>query len=291
MSGWRRPAAILVLAAILGAGCAASGPRAVVAPPPAARPVQEYIVYSSTTWSGDLVVTRPIVVTKTGSLTLQPGTRLHFQLPEPEAGKERPPWILVMGSLVALGTPEQPILFRSVELRTNELDDMIHVAAGKEVHLRHCAFERGPWGVHVHDTRVDIAHSEFRGNYGGVRFQGGKVELRQNRFADNQIGVRSLNGAPVLEGNTFVGNRTGIFFRQGIEGAVLRRNNFDNLEYDLKLGEAQTQDVDARENWWKAAAAGQLAARLYDRTDDPALGFIRTEPLLPAPWAPPVKKP
>ncbi|MHB8766994.1 MAG: NosD domain-containing protein [Deferrisomatales bacterium] len=291
MKAWKTVAATAALSGLLFGGCAALGPPPTVVAPPTAQAPQDYIIYSPVTWSGDVRVVRPILVTKTGSLTLQPGTRVFFDLPEPAAGKERPPWILVLGSLVALGTPEQRILFSSLELRQNELDDMIQAQGAKEVHLRHCVFERGPWGLHVHDTPVDVTAAEFRENYGGARFQGGRVALTESRFTGNRIGVRCLNASPSLQRNTFTGNLTGVFLRQGVENAVLRQNNFDNQEYDLKLGEGQTHDVDARENWWKAGAAGRLAERIYDGADAQGLGRVATEPTLPAPWAREVKKP
>ncbi len=279
---WAALAAV-TLGALLS-GCAQNRVPAELAVPPTAQTVEEKILYAPATWSGDVRVVRPLLVTRGASLTLLPGTRVYFDLPAPAPGETPTPWILVMGSLVATGTPEQPVVFTSVRRRVGELEDMVQIQKGKEAHFRHCRFERGPWGLHVHETPVEVTNSVFRDSYGGVRFLGGPVRLRGNRFEGNRIGVRCLKGSPVIEENEFLANLTGIFFREGVQDPVVRRNNFDNLEYDVKLGEGQAGDVVAAGNWWRAAAAGTLAERLYDGADSEGLGRIVTEPALAAPW-------
>lgn len=272
------------LAALLAA-CGAGRRDAALAPPPSVRTVEERILYASTTWSGDVRLARPLVVTKSATLTLLPGTRVFFDVPEPAAEGDRQPWILVLGSLVAVGTAERPISFTCVTPRRNELDDMVQVQEGRESHLRHCVFERGPWALHVHGTPVRVESCTFRANYGGVRFQGDPLTLRGNRFEGNTIGVRCLKASPVIEENVFAGNLAGLFFREGVERAVVRRNDFANQEYDVKLGEMQTADVDAARNWWGLPAGVALADRLYDGTDSPGLGRVLVDPPLPAPFA------
>lgn len=283
MTAWRAcGAAALLLVLILG--CAGVETPKPMEAPPEARVLKDHILYSPTSWSGDVRLVRPVIVTRVASLTVKPGTRIFFDIPQPAPGEDREPWILVMGSLVALGTPEQPILFTSLEPRTNESDDVIQLQEAKEVHFRHCIFERGPWALHIHKTSVDVLNCVFRDNYGGVRFQGGNVLVRGSLFENNRIGVRCLDASPVIEENTFVGNLTGIFFRQGVTGAVIRRNNFDNREYDVKLGETQTSEIDASGNWWQASQEGILSQRIYDAEDGEGLGHVEIGSPLGAPW-------
>ena len=108
--------------------------------------------------------------------------------------------------------------------------------------------------------------------------------LKRNRFADNRIGVRCLKTSPVVEENEFVDNLTGIFMREGVVDPVVRNNNFDNQEYDLKLGEGQVHDVDAARNWWAVAANGKPEDRIFDGGDSEGLGFVATDPALSQPW-------
>lgn len=275
--------AAAALAALLAA-CAANRPEVPLPVPAAVRTVEDRILYAATTWSGDVRLVRPLVVTRTATLTILPGTRVYFDLPEPATEGDRQPWILVMGKFVAVGTPEQPISFASVSPRRNDLDDMIQVQKAREAHLRHCVFERGPWALHVHETTVEVEACAFRDNYGGVRFQGDRLTLRGNRFERNTIGVRCLKASPIIEENTFLGNLTGIFFREGVEGALVRRNHFEDVEYDVKLGETQSADVDASQNWWALPPKVALGERVYDGADAPGVGRVLVEPALPAPW-------
>lgn len=291
MNAVLRRSALALLWAAVGAGCA-SGPAPVVDPvPPTAAVPAEHLVYANTGWSGDVLIERPIIVARTATLTLAPGTRVYFRMPPPEPGRDPQPWITVQGGFVAAGTAERPVSFQSAEPYVSEGADMIYVEGAKEVQLRACRFERGPWALHAHDTPVTVEGCEFRDNFGGVRFQGGSVTLRRNRFLDNRIGVRCLKASPTIEENTFSGNLTGIFFRQEVQGALVRRNNFDNLEYDVKLGEEQIDDVMAAQNWWKAAETGRLAEAIYDVGDTEGLGRVVVRDPLPAPWTPPTARP
>ena len=283
--------ALFVTAVAVGlTGCVGTSSTSQLKVPDDARLIEDHIIWAPTTWSGKVRVVRPVIVTRTAKLTLQPGTTVYFDIPEPKPGDTVEPWILVQGRLVALGSPEAPIVFTCVNPRQNELDDMIQIQQAKESHLRNCVFERGPWALHVHDTPVEVLDSEFRTNYGGVRFPGAKVVLRGNRFANNRIGVRCLKGAPLIEENEFTGNLTGILFREEVMDPVLRHNNFDNREYDLKLGENQTDDVDAAQNWWASAKSGQPEDKIYDGGDSEGVGFVATDPALAAPWGSKAKK-
>ncbi|MBI5018132.1 MAG: right-handed parallel beta-helix repeat-containing protein [Deltaproteobacteria bacterium] len=284
MKARRCTAPTLVVAAIFLASCTASRRDVSLPVPPVARVVEERILYAPVTWSGDVRIVRPLVVTRTATLTLLPGTRVFFDVPEPATEQERQPWILVLGSMVAVGSEEQPISFSSVHPRRSELDDMIQLQKAKEAHFRFCRFERGPWALHIHETRVEVESSTFRDNYGGVRFQGDTVLLRGNRFEGNILGVRCLKASPLLEENTFLRNTTGVFFREGVQGAAVHQNNFENLEYEIKLGEGQTADVDASHNWWGETQKTSLSERIYDGSDAPGLGRVIVDAPLATPW-------
>lgn len=282
MRRWALGAVAAAIAVGGATGCALTSSETRLDLPAGARTIEDRILYAPTTWSGSVRITRPVVVTRSATLTLLPGTRVFFDVPSPATDAERQPWIRVIGGLVAVGTDEQPIVFASVEPRRNELDDMVKVEAAKRAIFRYCIFERGPWGIHAHESPVEVASSIFRAGYGGIRFQGGRVVMWGNRFQSNTTGVRCLKASPVFEENSFLGNLTGIFFREGVQGAVLKRNNFDDAEYDVKLGEGQADDVDAAQNWWGPPGKGPLGDRIYDAADAPGLGRVTTDPPLTA---------
>jgi len=275
---------LIALASTFG-GCLAS--RQVIVPvvPPTASTIKSHIIYAPTTWSGDVRIAKPIIVTKGATLKIREGTRIFFDIPEPAKGETRDPWVLVHGAVTAVGTPQNPILFTSTTLRNSaDFDDMFAIRDAKEANFQNCTFELGPWGIHIHDTPTIVYNCTFRDNFGGMRFKGNNVEIRGNSFTNNKIGIRCLMGGPVIEENTFTANLTGIFFREGIANISLKRNNFYNDEYDLKMGENQTADVDASDNWWRAMGKGKIEERIYDVNDSPGVGRVIFTPALADPW-------
>lgn len=244
---------------------------------------KEKLIYGSSRWSGDVVVRQPLVVAKTGTLTIEAGTRVFFDVP-PTLREETPvPWVLVHGKLLVLGTPESPVTFSSVSIRDDERTDAFSIQGAKEARFLSAVFERLGWGIHLHDTPAEIYGCDFRDNYGGMRFKSDGMKLSGNLFERNRIGVRLLDSKDViLSGNTFRDNLTGIFFRQAIQGALVERNNFADLEYDVKLGEGQVESVQAANNFWKAQAEGHLAEKIYDAEDSQGLGQVHFDPMLPA---------
>lgn len=286
---WAIAAGFIAFLGLLGWAPAWGAPPPEVARfdvPHEARIVDGQTLSGCPIWSGDLRVVGRVVVPSGATLTLQPGTRIFFDLP---AGGEIQPdtaWIEVRGRLHAQGAENAPILFIPVRPRRNPLENMVDVREADEASFRHCVFQGGPWGLHLHDSRAVVEACVFRDNYGGVRGRGGEIVLRDNRFEGNRIGVRLWRASPVIEGNSFFANLTGIFFRQEVEGAVVRHNNFGDLEYAVKLGELQASDVDASNNWWGAADSTALAQKIFDGADSEGVGRVIVEPRLSGPWAP-----
>ncbi|MEW6487305.1 MAG: right-handed parallel beta-helix repeat-containing protein [Thermodesulfobacteriota bacterium] len=294
MTKWALAAGFIAFLGLLGWAPAWGAPPPEVARfdvPHEARIVAGQTLSGSPIWSGDLRVVGPVVVPTGAALTLQPGTRVFFDLPETEELEPDSAWITVHGRIHAEGTEEAPILFTPVEPRQNPLENMVDVREAQDARFRHCVFRRGPWGLHLHDTRGTVEACRFWDNYGGVRGRGGEIVLRANRFEGNRIGVRLWRASPVIEGNSFVANLTGIFFRQEVEGALVRHNNFGDLEYAVKLGELQTSDVDASNNWWGAADSTALAQKIFDGADSEGVGRVIVEPRLSGPWAPRERRP
>ena len=75
------------------------------------------------------------------------------------------------------------------------------------------------------------------------------------------------------------GNGTGIFSREGSSGTLVRGNNFlGNVDYHVKLGELQGQDVDAGFNYWGSTVEREIENMLFDKKDAAYLGRVRYTP-------------
>jgi nitrous oxidase accessory protein NosD len=95
---------------------------------------------------------------------------------------------------------------------------------------------------------------------------------------NNGIGIRDFRGNAVIAGNAITGNGTGIFVREKGGGLTVRGNNiFANADYNVRVGDFNDEDVDARENWW---GAGDPGATILDARQEPGIGTVRYEPFL-----------
>ena len=140
----------------------------------------------------------------------------------------------------------------------------------------YCAFENAGWALHSHFTDLRVEDCSFVNNNGGIRFTSGPIEVRRSFFAKNDIGIRAFRGTALITENVITGNRIGIFVREKGGGLAIRRNNlFANGDYNIRMGDFNTEDVDAKDNWW-----GDLppADTVYDSRREPGIGRVIFEP-------------
>lgn len=163
-------------------------------------------------------------------------------------------------------------------------------------------------GLRVHDNNVGVFVEEFSGaelsrcrihdNDYGMNGMSGNIavsldacEFTANRlggamlefgtasgctFADNGGGGLLLGRRAVVTGCTFVSNTgPGIIVGPMAPGGSCQVNgcNFrDNSPFDLAVDiRCQLTSVDAAHNWWGVTDPAAVAARIWDRTDNPAM--------------------
>ena len=56
-----------------------------------------------------------------------------------------------------------------------------------------------------------------------------------------------------------------------------------STEYNVKIGQRQSEDLEFRSNWWGSAEASSIEERFFDGRKDAALGQVLYEPFLKAP--------
>lgn len=227
---------------------------------------------SDTRWRGTVVVPSLLEVEKGVSLEIAPGTVVAFG---------RGAGMTVQGSLIAKGTAPSRILFTSAGSGEpgywNEIQ--LEYAAGSAID--HAIFEYASWGVHSHFTALTISNSIFRNNGGGMRFRSGPVVFRDNLVEKNGISIRSYIGNATISGNTIRNNEVGIFVRERGAGLTISGNNIHgNTGYNIRLGDFNTEDVDARNNWW---GGDDPRTGIFDARSEPGIGSVAIDPVLREP--------
>ena len=244
--------------------------NASVNPFPFVWPVQT--VPTDVTWRGVITAKNTITVLHGAVLKVAPNTTVQFSQ---GAG------LAIKGKIIAAGRNDGKILFTSMQKNgASDWDEvLLEYAAGSVI--AHCVFEYATWGIHSHFTNLSVTDSHFTKNYGGMRFRSGPVEVKHSIFEDNYIGIRAYRGNAVITENVITKNETGIFVREKGGGLNITRNNiFANIDYNVRVGDFNDEDVNARENWWGYGDPGDT---IFDGRQEPGIGKVFYEPYFKGP--------
>jgi parallel beta-helix repeat protein len=244
--------------------------------PAAARPLRFAWplrdVASDVIWRGFIAISQPVSVLSGIELTIAPATTVEFS---------HGTGMLVKGRLLARGTKEERIRFTSDRKQAGGDWDEIQLEYATGSIISDCIFEYATWGLHSHFTNLLVSDSHFLNNSGGMRFRSGPVEIRGSVFEKNGIGIRAYIGNAVIRGNTIKNNDVGIFVREKGGGLLISGNNIlDNSGYGIRVGDFNTEDVNARGNWWGAVSPAQA---IFDDSSEPGIGRVIVAPLLSGP--------
>lgn len=225
---------------------------------------------SDAVWRGVVSIAEPVTVLAGVELTLAPKTTIEFSK---ESG------LLIKGRLIANGLADGKIRFTS-NRKTGAGDwgeIQLEYATGSEI--SNCIFEYATWGLHSHFTNLIVADSYFTNNYGGMRFRSGPAEIRNSIFENNSIGIRAYIGNAIISSNIIRKNDTGIFVREKGGGLLITNNDIlDNNNYGIRIGDFNTEDVNARGNWWGSVDPSNF---IFDDKDEPGIGKVIFDPVLP----------
>jgi parallel beta-helix repeat protein len=230
-------------------------------------------IRSDTSWQGDIAIKETVTVDPGAHLVILPGTRVLFA---------KGTGLVVRGRISARGEAEKVIAFASLAgTDAGEWDEILIDHAPGSV-FAHAAFEYATWALHSHFTDLKVEGCSFRNNSGGLRFTSGPIEIRHSRFTENDIAIRAFRGKALIRENSITRNRVGIFVREKGGGLTIKKNNlFANTEYNVRMGDFNDEDVDARENWWGDLAPG---TKIYDARSEPGIGTVRYEPFAKKPF-------
>jgi len=264
---------------------------AYIAPAAAAEPLflDKASIDKDTTWSGTVILRGQNVVKKGATLTIMPGTVIKFVWIDEDGDNIGDGELNVEGRIIARGTKDNVITFTSAqpEPKMKDWTYIILSHAGESV-VEYCRIMYAFTAVQVHWSRATIKDNVITDNFEGIRFSTAVVDLLHNTISGNAFGVRyeTRGSAANISENEITGNGCGFFaVVKCAGGAVIRDNNIQNVEYNVKLGDQQKEGLDFRGNWWGTAEPGAIESGIMDGRVDSGLGRVAYDPFLLVPAA------
>lgn len=207
---------------------------------PVAREYGDEALAGETIWQGRIRVNGLIRVPEGGRLIILPGTVVEFRKKDTNGDGIGENGLFIQGRLLAKGTREAPIFFRSAEKNPKMGDwDSINImnSDGSQNLIEFCQIEDAYRGAHFHFSNLSITNSVFRNNYRGIQFQESAIAIRNSWIYGNKNGVQGRDSTIVFNNNQVVGNYDGAnFFRVNLtaDGNRFQRN----LKEGLRLRES-----------------------------------------------------
>jgi hypothetical protein len=290
---------LLLLASALSWLLTPSTPRASTQ-----APLGDIVITEDTVWSGNITVDGVVVVGRSATLTIQPGTTILLKRRDLNHDGIGDSEIRVLGGILAQGSAEQPIVFQSAEPNPAPKDwsYLLIFTSGKKNRLEYCQFHDAFSGLQVHFSSAEVRDCLFSHNQEGLRFGRAKLTLQHCLITENRIGVRftRMEGPVEIQHNEINNNQVGIFlvpsgqnivdfFEPGRTGKPWNEGHLDisknniraNIDYNLKLGAKQLWDLKITDNWWGLSAAAAIRESIFDQQRDPDLGRALIEPTTP----------
>jgi hypothetical protein len=240
------------------------------------------VIGHDTTWSGEVRVTEPVSVEKGATLRILPGTTVLLSGEDRDRDACEDGYIQVFGELLVEGEPGRPVRFGRLQPEKAWREIFLKDARAS---IRGAVFEGAVWGLHVHDGDVRIEDSVIRGNEGGARMKGVGVAIRGCEIRGNGIGLRFWDGGPSVSASVIEENGVGLFYRDGTGGGKINGNRIRNRDWDVKVGDWATGDLDLSGNFWGPATGPSREPRVRDyreRRDSGTIVFDRPVPAAPA---------
>ncbi|MFX1587268.1 MAG: NosD domain-containing protein [Promethearchaeota archaeon] len=197
--------------------------------------IKNETINSDETWSGNILVTRSITVSKNATLTILPGTIVKFKnyrgykIPDARLS------LFIAGTINALGAPDQQIWFTSdAEPPINGDWDGIYMNGTTDSTFNYTVIEYGLVGIVQFYSESIVANSIVRWvNTEGLYAEYSNVDYVNNTLYGNgyhEIALEQFNNATIRR-NIFK-NGTVAFHSENSE-VYLKRNYFTNYSGDI----------------------------------------------------------
>ncbi len=200
---------------------------------PITRVYKNESLLGTTIWDGRIVVNGVVRVPPDSRLIIYPGTIIEFSKRDTNKDNIGENGLLLQGIIIAKGTTDKPIYFRSGETVRNIGDwDSINILGsdGTQNIIENCFIENAYRGMHFHFSNVAVNKTVLRNNYRGIQFQESIVNLTNNTFIDNKSGIQARDSDVTFQHNKLINNYTGAnFFRLNLQAL---NNSFSNHSGD-----------------------------------------------------------
>ncbi len=205
-------------------------------------------ISEDTTWQGDILITETVVVQSGVTLTILPGTHVKFQHYRGYKEPEKRLSLIIQGSIIAEGTPDQPIYFTSDAPDPQNGDwSMVRLESPGHAQFTYCVFEFGQQGLNVWQGSPAIDHCVFRwNNWEGVYFE----SFCQPVLTFCQIYENGYNGLAAEQSNTvsmdycevWRNGTNGVHIDNSV-GVIMRSRIHDNYANGLSVDDGGTLRV------------------------------------------------
>lgn len=182
---------------------------------PVKRVLGDDVLTGETIWEGRIRIAGRVRVPAGSRLVILPGTVIEFAKHDRNGDGIGDNGLQLQGILIAKGSPQRPILFRSAQPRPSAGDwDAVNIfnSDGTQNLVEHCVFEHAYRALHFHFANVFVQRSEFAHNLRGLQFQESAVVLRDNTILHNRSAIRARDSEVELHGNYVAANYAGVSF-------------------------------------------------------------------------------
>ena len=241
-------------------------------------------------WSGEIIVTRTVIVPEGVTLTIKPGSLIKFKhyrgYQEPE---KRVGLVITGGTLTAIGTPEEQIWFTSDAVEPINGDwNGIGLENTKDSKLDYVIVEFGEMGITQQNSKTVISNSIIRWSnaeglyaersqplivnntlYGNgyheiALEQYNQVKIFNNIIRDGHFGIHQEKTKTHIKGNYFK-NEADLAITAGMESDVLiEENKFENIGSEPPIEFNHTCTVEMKNNDY---GDGTVAIPQFDYQD------------------------
>lgn len=262
------------------------------------RTIDGQTINQTVSWSGEIRITGDVVVSPTGILIIEQGTKIIFEAQTDSKKSGEDPTrceLQIKGVLLAKGTANNKIVFTS-SAKSPRMGDWygIQIASSRQgSEIEYAIVEYAYDGITIKKSSPQISNSHIRYNYNS----GLTVEIKANpKLIANVISengyagiVCRLNANPYLSENMIALNQIGVIVfgkSQPNLGSLEKGTNYNigqntiinNVEYDFH--NHSSEPIMAENNSWGTTNINEINKQIYDSLDESKYGMVDFQPVL-----------